>query len=258
LVSWLVILVAMLRVAAVWWTLCISKEGETMPQETIERTFEVESPAKLKLGNIRGSVKIRAGEDGVIAVTAIKYLNSGNADQTEVIIEQDTDGRVVVKTDYQQPVTNWFGLNKPCKVDYGVLVPKNCNLRTSGVNCDISARGLQGEIDISTVSGGLNLSEISGLLKIGAVSGAIKAKALTGELGTNSVSGRVRIMESNLAEAIVKTVSGSLVLQTPLAEGLYVHRRFRRRYPGSPRRHGLCGGPQKRQWTVGDLTADHQ
>ncbi len=193
-----------------------------MSQETIERTFEVGTPAALKLANIRGSIEIQAGEEGVIAITAVKHLNSGNEEHTEVIIEQEEDGRVVVKTDYQQSVMNWFGLHKPCKVEYAVQVPASCHLKVSGVSCNISVQGVSGEIDVTTVSGKLNLSELTGQLKLGSVSGSIKAEALTGTLDANAVSGKVRLVESEISEAVVKTVSGSIVVQTPLAEGPYM------------------------------------
>jgi hypothetical protein len=192
-----------------------------MSQETIERRFEVGTPAKFKISNIRGSIDIRAGEDNVIAVTAVKYLNSGNADQTAIEIEQTDDGIVSVKTNYQNSIVNWFGANKPCKVDYSVQVPNNCDVHASGVSCEVSVQGLTGAIDISSVSGELTLTELSGSLKASAVSGSVNSKKLTGELEANAVSGKLRIMDSQLSKASIKTVSGSIVVQTPLSEGPY-------------------------------------
>lgn len=192
-----------------------------MSQETIERRFETGSPARLKLSNIRGLIDIQPGDEAVIMVTAVKHLNTGNQERTVIEIEQTDDGQVVVKTSYENPVSNWLGLNKPCKVDYTVHVPTDCDAHASGVSCDISARGLKGNIDLSTVSGQLDLSDLSGKLKISTVSGSIKAKNLAGELDANSVSGKTRVIESQLSKALVKTVSGSMVLQTPLGEGPY-------------------------------------
>jgi len=192
-----------------------------MSQETIERRFEVGSPARLKLSNIRGQIELLPGEEGVILVTAIKYLDSGNDERTRIEIEQEEDGQVVVKTDYNNPITNWFGLNKPCKVAYTVHVPRESDARVSGVSSDILARELNGSIDLNTVSGKLDLRDLSGKLKFGTVSGSIKAENLTGELDANSVSGKVRVMESQISKALVKSVSGSMILQTPLKEGPY-------------------------------------
>jgi hypothetical protein len=192
-----------------------------MSQETIERSFDVGSPAKLKLRNIRGKIELLPGEEGVITVTAVKHSSNCDDERTTIEIEQDDDGRVVVKTDYVNSIPNWFGLNRPCKVDYTVRMPKDCEARVSGVSSEISARGLDGQIDLNAVSGLMNLSELSGNLKISTVSGAIMAEKLTGELDANSVSGKMRVTESQLSRAVVKTVSGSMVLQTPLEDGPY-------------------------------------
>jgi len=192
-----------------------------MSQETIERSFEVGSPAKLKLSNIRGSIDIQVGEPGVITITAVKHVDSGDEGRTEIKIEQEDDGQVTVKTDFQNQVSNWFGINKPCKVDYTVHMPKDSELRANGVSSKISIQGLNGLVDINSVSGAINLSDLSGSLKIGAVSGSIVANNLSGELDSNSVSGSIRVMGSRIAQATLKTVSGNIVLQTPLENGPY-------------------------------------
>ncbi|MCJ7701639.1 MAG: DUF4097 family beta strand repeat-containing protein, partial [Anaerolineales bacterium] len=123
--------------------------------------------------------------------------------------------------EYNHSLTNWFGLNKPCKVVYTVHVPPQSEVRASGVSSNIRAHDLQGVVDLSTVSGSLHVQELNGSLKFNTVSGSIKAEKVSGELDANTVSGSVRVVESQIPEAILKTVSGSIVLETPLAEGPY-------------------------------------
>jgi hypothetical protein len=199
----------------------LSNSEELMSQETIERSFEVGSPARVKLGNIRGEIDIQSGEDGLVSITAIKHLDSGDEQSTQIKIDQEEDGRVIVKTEFANSIENLFGLRKPCKVDYTVRLPKVCELNVSGVSCTISVEGLDGSISISTVSGDLKAQNLSGKLKFSAVSGSITAEGLQGELDANGVSGSLRIVESKLAKAFAKTVSGKTVLQTPLSEGPY-------------------------------------
>lgn len=193
-----------------------------MSEKRIERTFEVGSQAKLKLSNIRGSVDIQPGKDGVIEVSAVKYLNSGNEKDTEIDMDQDNDGQVIVKTTYENSISNWFGLNKPCKVEYTVHVPENSTIKVNGVSSNISVRGLEGAFDIHSVSGSLNLNGLTGLIKASSVSGSIIGENLSGPLDGDSVSGKIRVMESQIPEAVVKTVSGKAVLQTPLGDGPYL------------------------------------
>ena len=60
--------------------------------EIIEKLFTVSSPAQLDLSNIRGSVEVRPGEEGVIRVEATKDANSGDANRTEIDLSQKADG----------------------------------------------------------------------------------------------------------------------------------------------------------------------
>jgi hypothetical protein len=70
-----------------------------MSQETIEQTFQVPTPAKLKLENVRGSVVIQPAEDGLIRVTAVKHLKTGDADQNRVIKVRSTLKPAIAKVD---------------------------------------------------------------------------------------------------------------------------------------------------------------
>jgi len=49
-----------------------------MSSETIEQIFEVQSPAHLKVSNIRGHVDVRPGEDNNIKVKAVKHNHTGS------------------------------------------------------------------------------------------------------------------------------------------------------------------------------------
>ena len=104
-----------------------------MSEEIIERSFSVETPARLKLSNIRGKVDISPGDEDQISVTAVVYLNSGNADHTELDIHQDDDGMVVVETRHDKK-NSFLSFFKPCKVDYAVTVPKDCSVELSCVS----------------------------------------------------------------------------------------------------------------------------
>jgi hypothetical protein len=191
-----------------------------MSQETIEQTFQVPTPAKLKLENVRGSVVIQPAEDGLIRVTAVKHLKTGDADQTKIEIEQGDKGEVYVKTRYREGGFFLFR-RKPCKIDYLIRVPVECDLKVSGVSNSASIEGISGKLSISTVSGSLDLNKLSGSLKLTSVSGDLRGESLNGSLTLETVSGDVSLDESNLTEIYASTVSGDMVMQTQLGSGLY-------------------------------------
>ena len=192
-----------------------------MSTETIEQIFEVDAPARLRVSNIRGHVDVQPGEDGVISVTAIKQKNSGSNGKTQIIIEQESDGMVRAEAKYENSITNWFGLSKPCRVDFTIRVPQACSVKVNCVSSSASIDGLDGEIDANSVSGTLKLSNLSGKFNFSSVSGKITAVNLVGPLDMNNVSGKVRISESQIPTIIAKTVSGSAAIETPLTEGPY-------------------------------------
>ena len=192
-----------------------------MSQETNEYSFEVESPSHLRVSNIRGSVDVKPGDEGVITVVAVKHLDSGDADETEIVVKQLDDGQVVVETRYQKSGLGWLGVNRPCKVDYVIRTPVACSVKMGCVSSEASIQGLEGEFVFTTVSGSMALKELSGPVKFSNVSGKVAAEEIVGPLKMDTVSGQVRVAKSQLPSVNGSTVSGHVTLQTPLTEGPY-------------------------------------
>lgn len=185
-----------------------------MTVETIEHAFTVRAPARLSLANMRGSVEITAGELDTIEIQTYKHLDTGDAENTQVIIRQADNGDVSAETRFE--VTGWFSLPavKPCKVDYRVRVPQACNLRIKGVSNSTSIEGISGEIEISTVSGSLKLVDLAGPLQVKSVSGDISGEKIAGQLALETVSGDLLLTDSNLAHLNASTVSGDLSIHS--------------------------------------------
>jgi hypothetical protein len=193
-----------------------------MSQETIERTFEVAQPARVKVSNICGSVDIQPGADGVVKITAVKHLDSGDADRTRIEIEQAPDGRVTVKTHFDHDHgLEWLRGSRPCKVAYTLLVPVTSHLQTKTVSGTANVRGLQGEVEVKSVSGDVELADLTGKVELEVVSGDASLARIKGELNAEAVSGRVDIRESDCSSVKASTVSGNIKLETPLGSGPY-------------------------------------
>jgi hypothetical protein len=192
-----------------------------MASETLEQTFNVESPARLKLSNIRGSVEILPGEPGVLTVKATKSSDYGDISRTKIVMSQSSDGLVTVETRYQDAWWGFFSFTKPCKVDYQVHIPNPCEVDASCVSSSLAASGLDGKVKLSTVSGEMRLEDLSGDLKLSAVSGETSGSGISGVLQLNTVSGEVRLVNSALTSGELTTVSGEIRLQTALTEGPY-------------------------------------
>src|SRR4030042_16979 len=189
-----------------------------MADETIEKTFQVTAPARLIISNIRGSVTIQPGEANVIEVKAVKHGSFDN-ERNKVEMTQDADGSVRIETRSNDAL---FGfLSYPPKVDYAVRVPQGIHLEASCISSSLTVGDLEGVFKLKTISGDVVIKKLSGPLKIGAVSGDITGSQLSGVLDLNTVSGGVHLTESNFPSADGSTVSGNLLLQTPIADGPY-------------------------------------
>lgn len=210
-----------------------------MTNQILEKSFTVSGTARLELNNIRGSVEIRPGADGVIMVKAEKLVNTGDAGQTEIKMTQKEDGTVKVDTRFPEDWLDVLFGSKPCKVNYVVTAPRVCALQINGVSSTILAEGIEGDasfktvsgemtmrslkgsLSFDTVSGRLQLSDLAGRLRLNTVSGGIKGTQLTGALNLNTVSGDVGFERSSLPSVSANTVSGKVELETDLGEGPY-------------------------------------
>ncbi len=191
-----------------------------MAEETQDFTFNVSEAARLRLGNIRGSVDIAPGDDGVIRISVVKHTDTGNARDTEVRVLQEEDGSVTAETRFDHH-NGWLFNGTPCKVDYTVRVPRRCSANVSGVSNRASVAGLQGELHLTTVSGEVELREVNGPMHFNAVSGGVHGARLSGPLALETVSGKVQLEECTFPEANISTVSGGIWIDTDLASGPY-------------------------------------
>jgi hypothetical protein len=192
-----------------------------MSQETMQKTFQVTSPARLDLSNIRGSVEIHPGGADQVQVTVVKHTESGDAQSTEIELSQAADGCVKAATHFPDGWWLWLLGSRPCRVDYLVKVPQGGLLKLKGVENSVLVDGLEGQFDLTSVSGDLTLRNLTGPLRINTVSGDVSAKKLSGAFELVTVSGDLDATDVQQASISAKTVSGDLAVQTTLSDGPY-------------------------------------
>jgi hypothetical protein len=189
--------------------------------ETFEKTFTVAASSRLSINNIRGSVEIAPGDEGVIQITAVKHSHSGDEKRTQIEISQEADGTVKAATHYPDGDWTWMFGSQPCEVDYVVRAPRDCSLKLNGVSNSVRVEGFEGEVNINSVSGEITLRDLNGSVRIHSVSGDTDGEKLGGALVVDTVSGDVYLKECSLPSIHGKTVSGDIQISTPLASGPY-------------------------------------
>jgi DUF4097 and DUF4098 domain-containing protein YvlB len=189
--------------------------------ERTEHTFPVETPARLVTSNIRGTISVEAHEADEIRVVAVKHLDSGNPDYTDVKIEQFEDGLVRAVVEFPDRWNIVPFRKRPCKVDLNIFVPQNCDVRLSNVSARCKIEGVHGKFKLRTVSGKLLLKELHGDFYINSTSAKVEAERLRGPLEMKLVSGRARMKDIEAKSIMAKTVSGDVLIETTLEEGPY-------------------------------------
>lgn len=199
--------------------------NQTMNTETIEQIFIVTAPAQLSLSNLRGRVVVLAsdptgqGSPATIAVSATKYLDTGDADHTRIIMRQEADGRVVVITEHETLDHN--GFHKPCRVEYLVRVPSLTSATLSCITCRQEVSGLQGEFRLRSVSGEIVLKDLEGPIEVSNVSGDIRGERLSGKGLFETTSGEIRLAQCDFPTLKTTSVSGGIYVQATLGTGAY-------------------------------------
>jgi hypothetical protein len=191
-----------------------------MNTEFYEDSFEVDSPAHLVVKNVRGSVTVVPGEDGVIKVKAEKILDSGADDDLLLEVYQEGKDTVCAVARLPERLT-LFGSFRPCKVHFTIEAPVETWLKIKTVSARVDAKGFTGDAYIKSVSGDQQLADLTGLLEFDSVSGEIEGRNLTGKTEISTVSGRIHITEGSFPALLAKTVSGRIEVETPLEEGPY-------------------------------------
>jgi hypothetical protein len=192
-----------------------------MSEDMIDQTFQVSQPAKLNVNNIGGSVEIRAAEDGVINITAVKQPHTGDAKRTEIQLTQEADGTVKVATRFPDGSWSWMFGSHPCDVDYVIKAPHQCSVKVNGVSNTAHVEGFEGNFILNSVSGEVTLRDLTGAVRIHTVSGDADVERVAGPLEVDTVSGDVELKDSKLSSVKANTVSGKLRVHTALMDGPY-------------------------------------
>lgn len=123
-----------------------------------------------------------------------------------------------------------------------IRVPQASRLRVSTVSASVRGIGLDGPIELRSVSGDVtaagsyteaDLQSVSGVVQVhssgrnaritvGSISGLVQIDGMNGELTGNTVSGTVRVTSPDIRRASLKSVSGDVIFEGPLADnGIY-------------------------------------
>ncbi|MGH7336915.1 MAG: DUF4097 family beta strand repeat-containing protein, partial [Myxococcota bacterium] len=207
--------------------------------ERFSRTVRVGPTGALDLSNIAGDIIVTGGSGDDVRIEAVKRARSRDASNAKTLLDElrievtELPGRVEVRTLYPRNRRNYSG-----SVDFTITMPTGGRANLRSVSGDLRITNVKGELRAESVSGDLITSGATrlslaksvsgdidvtnaaaeGEVTVSTVSGSVTArgvKARALELG--SVSGDVFVTDVTCDRAVVKTVSGNLEYNGPLA-----------------------------------------
>lgn len=207
--------------------------------DRFSRTVRIGRTGSLDLSNIAGDVTVTGGNGDEVRIEAVKRARSRDESNAKALLDElrievtELPSRVEVRTLYPRNRRNYSG-----SVDYTINVPSGASATIRSVSGDLRITNVRGELRAESVSGNVVTSGATRLSLVKSVSGDIDvtdaaaegqvtASTVSGDLTARglkarsldlgSVSGDVILTDVTSERATVKTVSGNVEYNGPLA-----------------------------------------
>ena len=227
---------------------------------TLERSFNLEDGALLRVANRRGELVVRGEERDDIAVTAQIRVNAMTRDEADdrfgvFELPMSQSGRTVEvgPPRYDEPhPTVLFGISlsrfmKGPRLDLVIRVPRTIEVeaeassglirvegiqgrcRIAGKRTKIEASDLEGDVRIEGQTGRVEVRRVRGSLEVEVRSGKISVKEIVGPVRLHTSTGEVRVrdvqgdctIETRAGKLSVEDVEGTMKLSTTIGSVSY-------------------------------------
>lgn len=209
-------------------------------ERLVEKTFNVGSAGTLRIETAGGEVRVAAGGDGMVKITARQRINAdtdAEADELlkklEFSIEQSgNDVTARAKYERQRSEFHW-GSWPPVRVDFIVTIPANfaADLHTSGGG--ITVGDLAGRVTARTSGGGIKLGKMGSTVDARTSGGNVTLEAARGDVELSSSGGNIDVGRVD-GTAEISTSGGGIKIES-------VEGRVNARTSGGSIRAGIAG-----------------
>ncbi|MDQ2953046.1 MAG: DUF4097 domain-containing protein, partial [Chloroflexota bacterium] len=129
----------------------------------------------------------------------------------EIRMEKSGDELRVEPHLYEQE-RGWVDLfrGKRFRVDFEIMVPRECGIDAHTVSGQLSINGVNGPVEAQSVSGEIGLEDVEGPLRLKSVSGDVSCRRYVGHIEGNTVSGDVVFDSVRVRSLQLHTVSGDV------------------------------------------------
>lgn len=190
----------------------------------------------VEVSNVSGSVQLVGWNRNEVA------LEGTLADGVERVEFSGSDGLTRIRVHLVRPDNDERHHRIDGNARLVIRVPERSRMRVNTVSAGIQAERLNGPLELRSVSGDIraaggyteaDLQSVSGRVQVassgrsarvtaGSISGDVQVDGMTGELTGSTVSGTVRVATDGISRAHLKSISGEVAYEGPLAaDGVY-------------------------------------
>ena len=162
--------------------------------------------AGLRVESANGYITVKqADREDVLINSEIKALTQDRLDQSEVLVERQDNGELVVRAVYPEKRKNGEGCN------FEIEIPEATDVALTTSNGRISLTGLVGKAKLNTSNGSVSVTDFQGPTVVKTSNGRISANNVIGDLQLKTSNGSVSVGNAN-QQASVETSNGSISL----------------------------------------------
>lgn len=173
------------------------------------------NPPQLEVGNIWGSVRVRAGQAGVITVAVTESRSAPDQARFDrslevLALDVSADSAGVSLLVGERNESHWQGRNcRDCRVDYqfDITVPTNAVIDVGTV--------MDGTVDIQGIAGVISASNVNGPIVIAGVHDCTEIRNVNGPV-------TMGFDRTPLQNCSIETVNGDVTLEMPESASLDV------------------------------------
>ncbi|MFQ6082788.1 MAG: DUF4097 domain-containing protein [Candidatus Aminicenantia bacterium] len=181
-------------------------------EDKFERTFSIQTPAKLEISSGSGDVKILAGEETKIRINARVRVWSSSRDDAKKFLNEIISDPPVFQSDNKVIISRqreWEWRRKSYSIDYEIWVPARTEIDLSTGSGDQFIDGVTEQVRLRAGSGDIEAFNITNTLSITTGSGDVKVENIKGDIEIITGSGDAKI-ENTIGNLKVKTGSGDI------------------------------------------------
>ena len=177
-----------------------------------DKKFTVSGKPEVVLSTFDGSITVRPGGSGEVAVSIEKHASSKEAaDRMEVHAEQTGNHIVVEVKEPGGHTWNW-GWNTSHSAKLVVTVPAASDVHAQSGDGSIDVERISGTVEMNSGDGSIHGRELSGTLRVRTGDGSIALDQVSGSLDVNTGDGTVKI-DGKLTSVHARAGDGSITIR---------------------------------------------